>query len=303
MKKPYFTLMKAGLGIAIIAVLSYTIGLREILGIISSTNPVVYLIIAIGYLLNALLNTASYSLVLSKLNVKIRFKTLFRHFVSSWSIGTIIPGKFGDLSIIYFLKKQNIEVKDSAIMYLVDKAGTFAFYVMMATITFYLLLPGGKIYIPMMIAIIALLSFVLFLRFGTKIISKLLKKYAMSFEEFAEKLKAFMRKDYSLFIILILLSAIRWAVLALSMWLVLGMAGVYVDFPYVYLISVTINILALIPITISGLGLKEGASVYMYGLIGVPAGLVMAASLIYSIATIGLALIGLLMIQRMEDKK
>ena len=47
------------------------------------------------------------------------------------------------------------------------------------------------------------------------------------------------------------------------MWLVLGMAGVYVDFPYVYLISVTINILALIPITISGLGLKEGASVYI----------------------------------------
>ena len=55
MKKPYFTLMKAGLGIAIIAALSYTIGLREILGIISSTNPLVYLIIAIGYLLNALL--------------------------------------------------------------------------------------------------------------------------------------------------------------------------------------------------------------------------------------------------------
>ncbi|HII15943.1 MAG TPA: flippase-like domain-containing protein [Nanoarchaeota archaeon] len=290
------------LGISIIGILIYRIGLSQVLSIISSTSPLAFIIIAGGYAINWLLNSWSYHLLLSHINVKIKYSRLLSLFVASWSIGTVLPGKIGDVSIAYFLKKEGIRIRDTGAIYLMDKGIVFLFYMIIAIITAGLLLPADI----MRILLAALAAFgiaaVLFVCFGKSIIQKIFGKYAVYLEDFHANISGLVRKRPLLLIGLFFLSAARWAVLSVSMWILLLMAGEHISFGYVFLFSTTANILALIPITASGIGLKEAAFVYLYALVGASKSAVLGVSLVYSIITLVIAFCVILLIKSSAKK-
>lgn len=293
MKKYFATAIKAAVGIAIISFLVYKAGAQDVLSIIKSTSPFAFLIIALGYLLNALLNSLSFSLILSSLGVSARYTRIFISFVKSWGIGSVLPGKVGDLSIVYFLKKEGVNARDSSAMYVIDKMVVLLFFVIVAMITARLLLPSNAIYILACFLLVAVVGFLLFLKFGKAVVNKVFGKYAHYIEAFHGNIQLAAKKPLLLFILFII-SSLRWLVLSFSMWILLSMANEHVSFAYVFLISVTANILALLPITVSGIGLKEAAFVYLYALIGASTSIVLAVSIVYSFTTIVLALIAVL---------
>lgn len=289
------TALKAAIGIAIIALLVYKIGAQDVFGIIKSTSPLVFLIIAAGYLLNALLNSGSFYLILSSLGVSANYKGICLSFVKSWGIGSVLPGKVGDLSVVYFLKKKGINAKDSSAMYAIDKMVVLLFFLIIAMITAKLFLPLNAFYLLMAFLLILIAAFFIFLQYGGALIKKVFGKYSSYIEAFHSNICLIAKKPL-LILILFIISSLRWLVLSFSMWLLLMMANEHVSFAYVFLFSVTANILALLPVTVSGIGLKEAAFVYLYGLIGAQTSIVLAVSIVYSFVTIVLALIAVLFV-------
>ncbi|MDI6738522.1 MAG: lysylphosphatidylglycerol synthase transmembrane domain-containing protein [Nanoarchaeota archaeon] len=293
MGKHLATAIKAAIGIAIVSFLVYKIGAQDVYDIVKSTSPLAFFIIAIGYLLNALLNSASFYLILSSLGVHSGYRGIFLSFIKSWGIGSVLPGKVGDLSVVYFLKKEGIDAKYSSAMYVIDKMAVLLFFVIIAMITAWILLPVNAVYILAVFLLAAVVGFLLFIRFGKAIIREVFGKYAHYIESFHTNIRLVTKKPL-LILILFIISSLRWLVLSFSMWLLLSMANEHVSFIYVFLFSVTANILALLPVTVSGIGLKEAAFVYLYGLVGATTSIVLAVSIVYSIITIVLALIAVL---------
>lgn len=294
--KAWWALLKLILGIAIIILLVYRIGAGEILHIILSTNPLVFIVILVAYALNWLMNAFSYFLILSSVGSPVNYPKMLRAFISSWGIGTVIPGKLGDTSIIYFLKRHGASIRNSGVMYIADKGAVFMFYMLSALMAAYMLLPANAYAVIIAFAAFILLM-LLFFWLGPNITKCVFRKYDAEFRLFHAALKGVMLKKPLLMVCLTAISAVRWLVLALSFWVLFLMSGQQISLFHVFLISVTINIFALIPFTISGMGFKESASVYLYGLIGVSAGIVMAVSLIYSFATLAIALLAILVMK------
>ncbi len=295
MRKHFVTALKAAVSIAIISLLVYKIGAQDIFNIIKTTSPLAFLIIFIGYLLNALLNSASFYFILSTIGAPLRYSRIFLSFVKSWGIGSVLPGKVGDLSIIYFLKKEGINARDSTAMYAIDKMVVLLFFVIIAMITAWLFLPVNAFYLLLAFLLFSIASFFMFLRYGKALIRKLFGKYSKYIESFHANIHLITKKPLLLFILFII-SSLRWLVLSFSMWILLSMANEHVSFAYVFLFSVTANILALLPVTVSGIGLKEAAFVYLYALIGASTSIVLAVSIVYSFVTIVLALIAVLLV-------
>ncbi|MBU2638677.1 MAG: flippase-like domain-containing protein [Nanoarchaeota archaeon] len=295
MNKRVVTVVKAAVGISIIAFLVYKIGAQDVFNIVRSTSPLAFLIIAIGYLLNALLNSASFYLILSSIKVSARYSGIFFSFIKSWGIGSVLPGKVGDLSVVYFLKKEGINAKDSSAMYVIDKMVVLLFFLIIAMITAKLFLPLNAFYLLACFLLFAVVGFLLFLKFGKSLIRKVFGRYANYIEAFHDNIQIVIKKPL-LLLILFIISCLRWAVLSFSMWILLSMANEHVSFAYVFLFSVTANILALLPVTVSGIGLKEAAFVYLYALVGATTSIVLAVSIVYSFVTIVLALIAVLFV-------
>lgn len=294
MGKRFATAIKAAVGISIISFLVYKAGVQDVFSIVKSTSPLAFVIIAAGYLLNALLNSASFYLILSSIGASAKYKGIFLSFIKSWGIGSVLPGKVGDLSIVYFLKKEKVKAMDSSAMYFIDKMVVLLFFVIIAMITAWLLLPVNTFYLLLAFLLVASFAFFMFLRFGKAAIRKFFGKYAHYIEAFHNNIKLAAKKPLLLFV-LFLISSLRWLVLSFSMWLLLSMAGEPVSFGYVFLFSVTANILALLPVTVSGIGLKEAAFVYLYALVGASTSIVLAVSIVYSFTTIVLALLAVVL--------
>lgn len=293
MKKHLATAIKAAIGIAIISFLVYRTGVQDVFSIIKSTSPLAFLIIAMGYLLNALLNSLSFSLILSLIGASARFSSIFLSFIKSWGIGSVLPGKVGDLSIVYFLKKEKVNARDSSAMYAIDKMVVLLFFLIIAMITARLFLPLNAFYLLACFLFIAIVGFLLFIKFGKAVIRKVFGKYAPYIESFHANIQLVTKKPL-LLLALFVISSLRWLILSFSMWILLSMANEHVSFAYVFIFSVTANILALLPVTVSGIGLKEAAFVYLYALIGASTSIVLAVSIVYSFVTIILALIAVL---------
>lgn len=295
MKKHLATAIKAALGISILFLLVYKIGVHEVFSIIKTTSPLAFLIIAIGYLLNALLNSLSYYLIIASIGASAKYRDIFLSFIKSWGIGSVLPGKVGDLSIVYFLKKEKVNARDSSAMYAIDKMVVLLFFLIIAMITARLFLPLNAFYLLACFLFIAVVGFLLFLKFGKAVIRKVFGKYSDYIEAFHNNMQLITKKPL-LLLVLFIISSLRWLILSFSMWILLSMANEHVSFAYVFLFSVTANILALLPVTVSGIGLKEAAFVYLYALIGASTSIVLAVSMVYSFVTIVLALIAVLFV-------
>ena len=118
-RKNIFTVAKLITGISFFLLLVYLVGPEKILSATSDFNffmlfPAIFLYVSV-----LLLNTLNLKILLNPLK-KIGFWHLFAQQYKSWSTGLFVPGKIGEFSLSYFLRKQ-IAVGSTAAIVLIDK--------------------------------------------------------------------------------------------------------------------------------------------------------------------------------------
>lgn len=199
------------------------------------------------------------------------FKEWMHLYLLSFSMGLVLPGRAGDLSIIYFAKKKGFDIGASTALTITDKLITLIVFGAIAAIGLLTLLKSSQLVIGVLFtAFCILLGMFLFTSVGRKIIVKLIGKYAERFQGFYKTFKNLLRNHKGKVLINIGITLLRPIGNALLIILIFKAIGIEVSFLYAILINAVTLIASLVPLTPNGLGIREGIGSFLFTQIGIP---------------------------------
>ena len=274
MKKKIMNAIRFVLGFLILFGLFYSIGFEKILNTVTKMELSLFLVSIVVYLSFFLVGTFNLKLLVDSLASKVGFFKLLRYYFLSWSIGMVVPGRIGDFSIIYFLKKENIPLGEGAVVPLIDKFITMMVISIISVIGFItlpffteldivklsLFLFGGVLFVA-----------VIMTNMGRNFIKRyILRDYSLKFKGFSKTFFYFLRKRKRVLLLNFIMTSIRVSIASLVYYTLFLSLGQEISLFYIILIYSIGTILALIPLTPSGLGIREAVSFFLYNQIGIP---------------------------------
>lgn len=283
MNKKMFTGLKILLGIVIIFLMIYKVGLAKIISTFEGFNWLYLVPIIIIALSSILLGVFNIWILLKPLKVKIPIMKLTNYYLSSWALGLVSPGKVGEFSIAYFFKKYDITLGESFALSIMDKLITvvsllgFSLLGLFAFFNF-----EQSLQILGYVAVFGVVGlFFIFSRLGRNIIRKLLpSKIKKSFKGFSKLLLDYLKHHKLLLLVNFLITCIKWVIGFFGFYVTLFAFGYSIPFHLVFSVLAISKIISLIPLTISGLGIKEASSVYLFANSGYNTGIVVGSLLI-----------------------
>jgi len=259
------TLLKLGIGIAILLYLFRRIGFANIAATMASINP-----ICIPVVLCALMSAhAVHGLTLQILamghSVSLGYCTLVS--LRSWIWGLITPARAGEVSMIYYFKQAGIPLGDATAIAFIDRLSVLILVVILA-------FSGAVFYefdalawhIVLASFVVAVLSGSLLLFRGVRgwIGRTIFGRYQEHFSGFVPRLKTTVTEQPLRLAGVMTIQFLRLLALYAVTKLVFYFIGENVRFLDVCLISSIAWIIALLPVSVNGLGIKEGVQVLLY---------------------------------------
>jgi uncharacterized protein (TIRG00374 family) len=191
----------------------------------------------------------------------------------------VVPGRIGDLGLLYFLKDNFTFGQVSAVLF-VDKLITLAVNAVLAIIGLGVMLSWRY---SVYAAVIMLAGLLLILWFAFKFPQDtfrfaLLERLIERFRGFRVELRAVI-SDYNGICINLLLTISRYIFAGISVVVIFLWFGVKISLFEVILIQAVVQLAGFVPLTIMGLGVQEGLQVLLFGRMGVASEIVLAAGL------------------------
>lgn len=237
--------------------------------------------IKLSYLLFALLfgfpvlmiKSFCWNYLKKKQNIHYSLKDSFLMYGAGLYIGSITPGRIGEISKVLYLKKDGYSFGKSLVSLILDRISDFAFLLifLFLGLPFFLDLISEQILI-FLIAIIFLVTLIFgFLK--SKLSRTLLKKifyfiipkkyqksWKVNFQDFIEDLKIYKFKNY---LIIFLITALSWFFYYVQMYIVAQSANITcVPLLDLSIILTIVGLITLIPISISGIGTRDAALIF-----------------------------------------
>ena len=128
--------------------------------------------------------------------------------------------------------------------------------------------------------LILFLLIIIISNFGRAIIKKIIGKLAFKFIGFSKSLLYLLKSKKKILILNYLITLLKWLISSIFICLIFMALDVKISIIYIFLISAVSQLISIIPITLSGLGIREVSSVYLYSLINVEPAKVISISLI-----------------------
>ncbi len=293
MKKQIGFLLKWIAGLTILGYILYRIGIKDILTVFKDLNYSFLPLVVIIFILNFIVGTLNISILVTPLK-HIRFWTLLKYHVLSWSIGLFIPSKIGELSIVYLFNKKGVGYGQGLAISIIDKVITIlalfliAVFGVMFQFNFKMFINVFLIFILIFI----ILYFLIISDMGRKLIKKyILRRYATYFNGFYKTISYYLKERRKRLVLNFFITSIKWLLSALIIWLLFYSFNLQVNYLYILLISAVITLFTFIPVSISGLGIREGVAVYFFGMKGIAGDVVVGVFLVvlvinYTIATL-----------------
>ncbi len=267
-------LAKAALSILIVFLLVYSIGISKLANTISGINLRYFPLLLVSLSIEFLLAATTLKILLESIREKIGFWRILNYHLRSFSIGLLVPAKIGEVSFVYFLNKEGVDVGKGSAVFVLDKLITF---VTLAVVSFFgmFILLDGKIRIAVISSlgvVVAGMLFFLLSFAGREFVKKyILRKYANIFTGFSKTFFEIVKEKPHVVMTNFFISFVRWSIGAFTVYLMFLAFNFDPGFFYVWLIKPLTIIVSLVPFTIAGLGIREGSAVLLFGVIGVPA--------------------------------
>lgn len=272
MKKKAALFIKITVSLIILFLLLYKIGLKSIYGTFTQFNMVAILLVFLVSPLNFSIGTYNIYILLKPFKLKINFWRLVKYFMLTWAASLILPGRTGDLTLIYFLKKEGLDTGKGTAVLVMDKIITIAVAFVFAVFGLFLFFSKKQTLIVLLgfllISIIAV--FLIFCRIGRYLIKRyILKKWSKKFKGFSATLFDYFKNYkkylcYNIFITFLKMMTQCFAVLILFYAL-----GINIPFLLIILIRAILIIAIIFPISLNGLGIREGLAVFLFGNINI----------------------------------
>jgi uncharacterized protein (TIRG00374 family) len=204
---------------------------------------------------------------------KIPFPRLFYHFLISSAIGIFTPNYVGELSILYYLKRYNINLPTGFSIYLTNKLTSILLSILLALISlklyfhFSLWYFIGTIFFLCFFCYLILFNETIFTFIRENIIIKYLERYYDFFRYFSDLIK----QNYFTYLIIFILLCLRLFTQASAFFFNFMAIGVdSIHFIDVLLLFNLSRFVSLIPF-IFNIGTLELTGVYLFGKINIPA--------------------------------
>ncbi|MDY0341092.1 MAG: lysylphosphatidylglycerol synthase transmembrane domain-containing protein [Coriobacteriia bacterium] len=188
-------------------------------------------------------------------------------YLRSWAAGMLAPGKIGDLTYAHFLSSDDTNMAPGLAVGVVDKIVTFAMTSLVAVLGLTMYVSGRDAARVGTIAVIALAGTIFALRSGwlKQIVrDRLLGKYARWFAGFGTQTEALLLRHRAALTANAALTVIRIGVQAAALGLGLRAFGAHARLVDVFFINSIATLVSLVPITLAGLGVRQGVAILLF---------------------------------------
>lgn len=303
MKKSTINVIKSILGIIILIILFYKLGLGDAFNTLKNINFYFVIIFLCFFFLSILGFSFNIFILLKKFDKNIIFAKLIKYTLIAWAAGMILPGKIGEFSLTHFLKKYEIGIGETSSILVLDKIITLMIIAILAILGFFIFFDITQtIYLIISLIVLFIMIFIFIITdFGRGLIKKyILRKKQSLFKRFSKTMFEYFKHYKQLLIINTIVTIIRILTSGLMVHYIFKSLGVNVSLFMILLIFSMSTIISLIPITISGLGIKQSFGAYMYSLMGVPNHIIAGNYIINLLLVYGVSFIILMSIKK-ED--
>jgi uncharacterized protein (TIRG00374 family) len=268
--------------IGALAVLIVAVGPAELGSVLADANPVLVGLYAAGLALTSLLYATQVWVVFQYADQEVGWWETTRAAVTSWSVGLITPSRAGDFTLPFFLS-DSVPRGTAVAVVATEKLMSLAWLATVALVvtaglavdTTAVTLAAGVV-LASIIAVLAVAS--------TSLVSRLLLRFGPTrlrrfAAETAGAMAGLLRQTRFLGFTLVAISA-RWTVVFGLIFLLFAAVGYHP--PLIHIVAGTAigRLLALVPVSVGGLGLKEPVQILIYALADVPAEAVVAVSVL-----------------------
>ena len=296
MNKTAFFIIKLIIGVSILAALLSFIGFGTITENLKAFDiRSLLFIIPVSLFIDAI-SGLSIKIMTAKIAPKSTIFGFFRYTLLTQALSITVPGRIGELSMIYFYKKEKIPLGKGTAIFLLDKGMNLGFLCILGLIG---LLPfvGTGDFLKILGLLAAGGIIVLFFLFSAKgrdfLKNRLLKKYSANFQGFGNTLRSFFQTQKMALALDFLLTVIRWMLSAFILQRLFSSFGVWIPMVTILVTNSLVFLVSLVPLTVQGIGVRETAAVVLFGFQGVPTAVTASAYLSYliimTIYTVGLA--------------
>ncbi len=280
--KKIFTILKIVISISVLVFLVHKIGLSSILETLSKTNllylPIVFFLLWFSIFLGAL----NLKNLLSKVGIDVSSIVMFKCFLINTAVGWLLPGKVGSFSLPIFLKREDVPIGISSAVMIVDKVITVIVSFSVAIIGFsyfFGLMQSLKQIIAivaiLVLALIAGMVFIFSERIRGLFKKYILRKYAQIFKGFSRVTIELIKNHKAAIILNFIITIVKVLIAGIFAMLIFLSLGKYISIHYIIFIWGIEFVVSMIPITMSGLGIREAVGVYLYNAVGITPSLVM----------------------------
>ncbi|KYK25285.1 hypothetical protein AYK26_02275 [Euryarchaeota archaeon SM23-78] len=261
------------IGIAIFIILYLKLGFKATFGSISTIGILPIIIFAILFFIYTALESVCLKIIIDSLGKKVKFKKIVQYYLMSWAVGQFTPGNLGEFSIIFFLNKEkHMNLGKTSAISIADKIITFALIFIIGGFAMFFYLPFQQaLTLALIIAIIGTLLLLLALNTKVRniITKRIFRKSHKTVDLFDKDIKTFFFKRKKQVALNFGVTAIRWLILFIGVKILFDALGVRVSLGHVIGIISLSTLVSLIPVSVSGLGIRETSGVYLFKAVGI----------------------------------
>ena len=288
-----------GIGLVIMAVILSRVDYEKMYAIFSGIRPL-YLAAALAILLpTQLIKAFRWNMLLRDGGIHYPFGRTFVMFWIGVFFGTLTPAKAGDLVKLVYLKADRKPLEDGLPSIILDRLGDLCTVCVVGVLASLAFLPlGAGLKIGACIAIgggaVYLLLFTnLASKLGARLLSGgLTPRIGIGLHELRTRLSAAARR---LWAPVALLSLASWAAAFLTTYCIGRALGLSISYLQVCGVISISSLIALIPVTISGIGTRDTAIIVLFGSLGLPREAAVAFSLLVLLSIIVNSAVGFLL--------
>ena len=264
--------LKYLLAALIIIGMVWYVGLNKIITTLLSANPLYVILAGIITVLIFGFAGLNIKLILRHYNYQLTWWECTKTMGAVFGLVLLLPSRAGDLSLVYFLKKKGVDESTGSAVMVMDK---FVYFIVLGFFTAI----GCFIFLPINVATYLLILLLLFFttftialltQWGSNkiiwVVNKVFKK--LDFNGYLPKVKNYF-KDKKVICANITIITIRWLCKAVAYSLMFLAFDIHIAFWFIVMANAVEIFMSFMPFTPGGIGLKEGASVYLYGIVGV----------------------------------
>ena len=279
-------------GLIILTFLTYVISKQDFslfLEKASTMWPIILLLLFIHIVLQILFSSYNIKIIANSLNHQIPYKNIFLSYIPVWSLGKILPGGVGELSILYQLKQEGLDTGNAVFIAFFDKLLTIVTQAIIIIAGIWIFIPPESSLLIIAILVIGIAAMIIAITSATlrNMIKKyILRSYSSKFVGFSSHFQYLWKEKKKVILWNMIITFCKSFSVAAIVTILFFILGTEVNIFSVLVINTLTLVVAMIPITIGGLGTKEAAAVYLYSTIGVRAVIVYAVYVSIRIASL-----------------